>query len=145
MTLLEASDKILNWFQTNEYFCFEDSYKEMIGAHITLNPNADRAAIELSLKALEKNELIQSTSVNNITYWILSKPFHMFDKNLTMSYSTCLILSEIGKQASEQFGNKDLLIDPTNIAEKDILKIIGTLIQSLKSQISQKQENIENN
>ena len=145
MILIEAADKLLNYFQRNESFSFIDNYKELMTGHISLTADADRAATEISLRDLEKNGLIKSFEIKNNTFWILTKPFSTYDKTLVLSYSACLIISEIARQYAEQFNNKDLLIDTANITEKDILKVLGTLIQTVKNQTEQvNQENNDN-
>src|ERR1041384_2568285 len=139
MTIVECNDKLLNWFSNNETFSFKDNYKDITTEHITLSPEADRAAFEIGLRELEKLGFIKSFELKKEIYWILVKPFSMYDRNISLSYSTCLILSDIAKQYAVQFNNKDLLIDPTQITEREILKIVGVLVQTLKSGIEDNQ------
>ena len=133
MTIIESAHLLLEWFQKNDAFNLEDHFKELLPNHISLSLEADKASIICALGELEKNEILKPAEIEknkfNKKYWILAKPLASFDQNVTLSYNTCLILSEIAKKAAEHSGNSDILINPSQITEKDILLILQLLMQ----------------
>lgn len=138
MTIIEGSEKMLGWFTNNNYFTMKDLPE--IFPDIVDIPESDKACILCALAELEKSNIIKSIDIGKIKYYILVKSLNLFEQNVQISYTTSSALCEIARQAAEKFKSKDLLIDPLNITEKDILTVLTVLIESIKRNDTNEQQ-----
>jgi len=136
MTILESSELLLQWFQRNDSFNFEDNFKELIPNYLSETPEADKASILCALKSLEENKAVKCSIVNKQEYYVLIRPFETMEQNVSIGYNTILVLTEITRKTSENTNNKDMLIDPLNITEKDILVVLNILMTAAKLNIN---------
>lgn len=154
MTIIEASDRLVKWYQKNDTFNFKDNYKSLMQSHITETEEADRAAILCALKSLEEHGAIKSAEIksdksDNEKYYILSRPFETIEQNVVLGYSTVSALCDIAKQASEMLDSDEIILDPMQITEQDILLIINILLEVAKrrnvTERDDDDDNVENN
>ena len=126
MTVLEATERLFEWFSENDYFVLDEDL-------IRVNPisdtvERDKAVFLLALEDLESNELLAKGDAQNKknieTVWVLKKPFTAFEQNVAISPSVAMALSQIINNACEEFGDDTDYCSAANLQEKDIRNLI---------------------
>ena len=122
MTILEASQKLLSFFEKNDHFELDKNFKEIIS--ITDSQRADRAAVLCALEELEKMELVKSREMKDgketKKYYILTRGLETYEQNITVTYQTAYMLSHVVNSFCEKIEDKQDWVDIKNIEEKDI-------------------------
>ncbi len=132
MTILESAQKLLVWFANHESFNLDDDYKELLPNHISETPEADKASVILALDEMVINNMARKAMINKKDYYILSRPLKSMTQNVEISASTAIILSGVLEQVCNMTGSKELLINPFQIKEQDIIVIL-TLLTDLRN------------
>lgn len=132
MTIIEATHILIEWLQKHDSFCMKENFKEMMPGYVSETLDADYAAVECALQFLENDGIVKNANIKGHHYFVLVKPFESLDRNVAFCYNTILILCAIGKQVAENMGNKEFILDPLNITEKDILMVLHMLLEAAK-------------
>jgi hypothetical protein len=122
MTVLEASGKIYKWFSENDSFSLDEDFKKLV--MITDHPKRDRAAVLSALKDLKSAELISSSEIDGIEYWILKKSFLAFPQNVSVSPETALHAAELINNFCSMVDNDTDTCDPANLTDDDVKNLI---------------------
>lgn len=122
MTIVEAANKLIDFFSKSDSFCIEDNYNDLI--NISNTPDEDKIAILLALEDLEKNDLIKGHLTGKKKVFILKKPFESFDQNITINGFTCGMIGKIINDFCDKIKDKRDYCDVKNINEKDIRNLI---------------------
>lgn len=122
MTIVEASNKLLEYFSKNVSFSLEDDYQALF--IISENPEATKIAFILALEDLEKNDLIKSHQVGKRKTYILKKPLNSYDQNIIISGFTSNIIAEVINNFCMQIKDKKDYCDARVITEKDIRNLV---------------------
>jgi len=122
MTIVEAANKLLEYFAKNVSFSLEENYKDLI--LISENPDETKIAFILALEDLEKSDLIKSHQIGKKRIYILKKPLNSYDQNLSLSGFTCNLIAQVINDFCEQIKDKKDYCDAKNISEKDIRNLI---------------------
>jgi len=122
MTILEASEKLFDWFSENDYFVMSENFTHV--NPISDSIKKDEAVFFLALKDLEINELISSADLEDETCWILKKPFNSFEQTVSISPPIAMALSQIINSACENLGDDTDYCSPANVQEKDVRNLI---------------------
>jgi hypothetical protein len=123
MTIIEASNKIIAFFQTNESLVqlktgTDDLNKALL--IISDNPEADRAAGICALMELERKGIIQSLHYPDKTFWILTKPFAAYEQTITIDFPLALAISELINACCESLNDKKDVCTSTSVTTHDI-------------------------
>ena len=122
MNILEASQKLLSFFEENDHFDIDKNFKEIIT--IIGSQKADRAAILCALEELEKMELVKSREMKDgketKNYYILTRGLETYEQNITVSYQTSYMIASVVNSFCEKIEDKQDWVDIKNIEEKDI-------------------------
>jgi len=122
MTILEASEKLFDWFSENDYFVMSENFTHV--NPISDSIKKDEAVFFLALKDLEINELISSADLEDETCWILKKPFNSFEQTVSISPPIAMALSQIINSACVNLGDDTDYCSPANVQEKDVRNLI---------------------
>lgn len=122
MTVLDAANKLLDFFQKSDSFNIEKNYQDL--TLISDSPEEDRMAINLALEDLEKNDIIKSfLSGKNKTY-ILKKPLNNYDQNVLVGGITANMIAKIINDFCDRIKDKRDYCDARSISEKDIRNLM---------------------
>jgi hypothetical protein len=130
MNVITATEHLIKWFETNDGFSISRDFKSLFPNYISDTPENDKAALLAALEELSNNSIIRKAAFNKLDYYILIKPLIHLNQNVTISYMTIKLLSNILNTASEKLQNKEITFDPLRIEEKDIL-LAFTLMNEL--------------
>jgi hypothetical protein len=122
MTVLEASERLFNWFSENDYFTMEEDFSRV--NLISDTPNKDKGVYKIALKELEQNELIASVPIEGKDCWVLKKPFSAFEQNVTISPPVAMGLSQVVNAACDKFNDDTDYCNPASVQEKDIRNLL---------------------
>lgn len=134
MTILEASNDLINWFKNNDSFNIKDNYNRLYPNRISESKEADLSCVKCALTELEKDNIVRSSKIEDQEYWTLIQPFNVMPQNVSISYDAAIMLAEVGKQLSEHLGSKSFTINANKISEQDILLIVSSLFSIIKKQ-----------
>lgn len=141
MTILEISSKLLEWFKIHDSFELKADYEKLLPLHVSETPNADKATVLLGLEELVLANAIKKTTLNKTDFYVLLRPFDQMTQTITLNAGTCLAITDIIKKAAEQLDRKDILINPLNFTENDIITAIGLLMEAANLQLDNKENN----
>jgi len=133
MTVIEACEKLYNWFSKHDYFQnLNAHFKELCPVSESLE--ADKAAILAGLNNLEKLEMISSQKVGEQTFWVLKRPYSSIEQNVSISAPIANLISQFINSFCNATNNSENLCDPSNIGEKDISFLLFMLNGAIKNQ-----------
>lgn len=127
MNILEASNKLLNWFSKNNSFNVTGDFLKLV--LISDTPETDKAALTCALKELERLDLLRSAEIAGELYYILIKPFSQFSQNVTISGKTAETISTIINTYCENVKDSENTCDKKSITERDIGNLITICLQ----------------
>ncbi len=128
MTILESSALILEWFQKHESFNLKNDCVKLMGeAEI---PEHEKAAIQLGLEELVLANAVKRTDIGKQEYFILVRPFDSMTQNVTLGTNTCVAIANVISKTAKQLGRKDIVVNPLNIEENDIVRALSILMET---------------
>lgn len=122
MTVLDAANKLLDFYQKNDSFNIEKNYQDLI--LISDSPEDARIAINLALEDLEKNDIIKCFSAGKSKTYILKKPLNNYDQNVLVGGITANMVAKIINDFCDKIKDKRDYCDARSITEKDIRNLI---------------------
>lgn len=140
MTILDASMRLVGWFQTNESFELNRDFDKLI--LITETKKEDLAAFKCGLKNLLEANLIGKETVDNVDYYILNRPLESVEQNITVQYPVAIQIAKTLNAFCEKMKIKEDLCDFKDIKERDIKNMLY-LLNDFLSQKEEKEEKEE--
>lgn len=122
MTVLDAANKLLDFYQKNDSFNIEKNYQDLI--LISDSPEDTKIAINLALEDLEKNDIIKCFSAGKSKTYILKKPLNNYDQNVLVGGITANMIAKIINDFCDKIKDKRDYCDARSITEKDIRNLI---------------------
>jgi hypothetical protein len=122
MTIIEAYQQLLEFFNENDSFSIDENRKAIIP--ISVNQEKDDAVIICALKEMEKAGILRTTSVNNKDFWILFRSIESFPQTLEIGGLLCAGIASVINNACDVLENNSEKCDPKNITEKDLKNLI---------------------
>lgn len=135
MTIIEASKELIPFFETNDSFNMESDFQRLFPQHITETPEADMAAVAAALELFREQNLLKKNTINNKDYYVLYQPLSNLTQNVTLSYITTKLVSDILYNSSKQLKDRDIEFNPLQLEEKDILLALSILHESINKQV----------
>jgi len=123
MTIFEAQSILLDYFSKkgNDHFSFDKNFKDL--QIITGNDiEDDHSIVELALMEFCKSNILIKYPERN--FWVLTKPLQLYSQNVELSSQTCSAIADIVNGECEKLGEERWLVDPLNIKENDVQKLI---------------------
>ena len=122
MTVIEATMKLVDWFQKNHTFSLNKNFKDIIV--ISEDEDADLAAILSGLKKLERLNMLSQERINGNDIFVLEKPMESVDQTITITAPVSKRIAEIiNEVVKDEDANEDFC-DFTNLKERDIKNLI---------------------
>jgi hypothetical protein len=118
MTIIETTQKLLEYFSLNTYFCIKDDFKKIF--LITEDELKDTALLKLALKELVSLEIVKSLEEGGKEYYILIRPLQAYEQKITINGSTATSIANIINAVREESNDKENFCDATNITENNI-------------------------
>ena len=107
MNVLEASNKLFEWFSENDSVNVERDFLKILPEEKKSTENV--ACLSAALQDFEKSELVKC----NNDYWILKKPFSSFEQSVKISPQLALSIAHLVNGFCEVVGNDlDTIILP---------------------------------
>ena len=122
MTVIEATMKLIDWFQKNHSFSLNKNFKEIV--FISEDEDADLAAVLCGLKKLEKLNMLSQERINGNDIFVLEKPMESVDQTITITAPVSKRIAEIINKVVEDEDAKEDFCDFTNLKERDIKNLI---------------------
>jgi len=122
MTILDAYQMLNEFFNSNHVLNLNRDFKKIIS--ITETEQEDRAAILCALKEMESGNLIKSTIVNNVEYWVLFKPLESFSQPIELNYLLAAGIASVINRVCDVLENDSDRCNPKEITDKDLKNLI---------------------
>lgn len=117
MTVLEATNKLIEFFAANDFFELEKDFSKVVLVSLS---EADKAAIIIALEELEKQRFVIKKVINEQEFWVLLKPLAYQVQELQISLMTAIAVSTILNKYIEKEEDK---VSPLRISEQDIFNL----------------------
>jgi len=118
MTILEASNKLLEFFAENDYFQLDKHFNKVC---LLSDTDADKAAVMLALEELAKQNFVSKKDMSGQEFWILVKPLSLNTLELSLSVITALSAASVINRYIKKEEDK---ANPLQLSEKDIVNLI---------------------
>ena len=118
MNVLEASNKLFEWFSENDSVNIKRDFSKILPDEEQSEENV--ACLTAALQDFATNEHIKY----NNNYWILKKPFSSFEQSVALNPATALSIAHLINGFCEVVGDNLDYCDASNITEKDINNVI---------------------
>lgn len=127
MTVFDAINKLLEWFQKNDTFNFGRDFKKVI--LISDNKERDEQILQIALKKLEQNEIIScgGTPDSKEVYYILNKKLAALEQTVVLDGNLALEVAKKINDFCEKEKIEDCLADPLAIKAKDIMNLLNMI------------------
>lgn len=135
MTIVEAANRLLEFFNKKESFSIEDDLKDVI--LISEDPDLDKMTFSLALEDLEKADMIKCFTAGKKKTYILKKPLNAYDQSVVLSGLTCNMIAHVINNFCDKIKDKRDYCEARNISEKDIrnLAFLAELATSKKEDL----------
>jgi hypothetical protein len=118
MTVLDASNKLFDWFGDNDSFCLKEDFQKLI--LISEHKERDVSAVKLALDQLQDASLIKRDK----DYWVLARPFQQWEQTPTVNAPVASLIANTINEFCDAIEDQTDRCDASGIAEKDIRNII---------------------
>ena len=122
MTIIEAYQQMLEYFNTHTVFNIQKNAKEIF--LVSEDENLEKAALLCALKEMEKAAIVRSCSIEGQEYWVLFKSIESFSQNLELSGLVCAGIASVINDFCDKLEKPSEKCDPANISEKDFKNLI---------------------
>lgn len=134
MTVLEASNKLIEFFLKNDAFSIENDFNKIC---LISDTDADQAAVLAALDALTEQQLIIKKHFNKCDYWVLLQPLALKMQEVVLPIT---VAAEIANLINNFEPKDDTRCNPMNININDI----SNLLFLAKKTVDQKVKGIYN-
>jgi hypothetical protein len=135
MTLTEIKSKMFVFFRENNMFVLSRHKTEIFP--IWEYPEMNIPLLEKAFEDFEARKLVEKVTFpkdggGTDIAWILIKPLSSYEQELTLSPSTVLYFIAVAEKLSQFNEELNINLDPMNITEGDIQKILFIIASFLK-------------
>jgi hypothetical protein len=121
MTILELTQKLLEFFAKNDSFSVEKDFKQIF--LLSDNLERDKAAINATLDGLAESKIVVKAEYGSETFWILNRPFNAYEQNVPLGLNVVMALTNVVAKYSKAVG-VDIACNPRYVCELDIKNLI---------------------
>ncbi len=119
MTILEASNRLVEYFARNDFFHFGTDFPKVC---LISDTDADKAAILIALEELAKQQFIIKKDINAQEFWVMVRPLGMQTQDVQISLLTGL---QVAETINKYIVKDEDKISPMRISEQDILSLVS--------------------
>jgi hypothetical protein len=125
MTVLEASNKLIEHFSSHDYFEMLEHFKKIT---LVSETEADKASLLLALEELAKQNIILKKDIKNQEFWVLVRPLTMQNYEISVTLPVAAEIAAIVAKYTDMEGRQP---NPFNITERDLAYLVGIIKQTL--------------
>lgn len=122
MTVLDASNFLVEWFLKNDSFCIEEDFNKIV--LISENKERETAAVRAGLDKLIQLKLITRYEVHEKEYWILSKPIEQYEQEVEINAALAKDIADVINEFCDEIEDQLDRCDSTDLSPKDIKNIL---------------------
>ena len=143
MTVLEASNKLYEWFEKNESFSLskngkdKDNYKDLL--LVSENPNLNKLILKKALKEFEKGKACTKLEDEVYEYWVLLKPFDTYSQTITIEPQVAKAIGNIINEYCNVIENESDRCEYKKITSKDIQNLVILFLNLSKKEDTEEQ------
>ncbi len=117
MTVLDATQKLLEFFVKNDAFAFEPDFKKIC---LISDTDADFAAVEAALDAFVTRGILIKKDIKERSYWVLIKPLGLQNQEISIPLSLSVLISA----TLNKLDPNGMVSNPLAINDQDILALL---------------------
>lgn len=122
MTVLDASNSLVEWFLKNDSFCIEEDFNKVV--LISENRERETAAIRAGLDKLIQLKLITRYEIHEKEYWVLSKPIEQYEQEVEINAALAKDIADVINEFCDEIEDQLDRCDSTDLSPKDIKNIL---------------------
>jgi hypothetical protein len=122
MTVLDASNSLVEWFLKNDSFCIEEDFNKIV--LISENEERETAAVRAGLDKLIQLKLITRYEVHEKEYWVLSKPIEQYEQEVEINAALAKDIADVINEFCDEIEDQLDRCDSTDLSPKDIKNIL---------------------
>ena len=122
MTVLDASNSLVEWFLKNDSFCIEEDFNKIV--LISENKERETAAVRAGLDKLIQLKLITRYEVHEKEYWVLSKPIEQYEQEVEINAALAKDIADVINEFCDEIEDQLDRCDSTDLSPKDIKNIL---------------------
>ena len=122
MTVLDASNSLVEWFLKNDCFCIEEDFNKIV--LISENEERETAAVRAGLDKLIQLKLITRYEVHEKEYWVLSKPIEQYEQEVEINAALAKDIADVINEFCDEIEDQLDRCDSTDLSPKDIKNIL---------------------
>lgn len=129
MTILLATESLIEWFSSNDSFSisFAPRMKDDFSLLFSDLPDdhKNKSAVLLALEGLKENGIVKLNEASDQKCYVLCRQLSSLVQNVSLDFVTCAHLAKILNDVSKTSGYAS---DPQNITFVDVQNLIGLTI-----------------
>ena len=118
MTIIDATNKLFDWFSDNDSFCMADDFQKLV--LVTESRERDESSIKLALQNLQESHLVKQDG----NYWILNRPFQQWEQSVGINGPVSTAISKTINDFCDLIDDQTDRCDASDLKEKDIRNIV---------------------
>jgi hypothetical protein len=122
MNIMDASNKLFEFFLTNDCFVVDKNLKDIVT--VTDDPERDKACIIGALGTLKTMECVTPVEMGQTTYWFLNRPAESLEQELKIHGFTAQMIAECINSFCQLIEDPTDLCDAKSLQEKDIRNLL---------------------
>lgn len=122
MTVLDASNSLVEWFLKNDSFCIEEDFNKIV--LISENKERETAAVRAGLDKLIQLKLITRYEIHEKEYWVLSKPIEQYEQEVEINAALAKDIADVINEFCDEIEDQLDRCDSTDLSPKDIKNIL---------------------
>jgi hypothetical protein len=131
MTILEASNKLFDWFSKKDHFMLvsklkADSKENHLNELLLVSDDleTDRVCVQGALEHFEELGFVKHIKTENKDYWILKKPFDTYEQTVAIDPALANSISQIINDFNDSIKDKTDYCDASKLSTKDIRNLV---------------------
>lgn len=128
MTLLDAQERLLEWFLENEGFDVSVDFDNVL-EKISMTRDEDKALYLAALESFTKNDMLVKLDVRGNTIWKLVKPLRMHSQTVELSYPVAKAIANTINNFSEATGGAERVVESFRVGEQEVATLVQIIEQ----------------
>lgn len=143
MTILDASNKLFEWFAENDSFCIELDYSKVFQRTQAEEERGIACAVN-ALESFEKMEVVSSTMVGIRKVWTLNRGLSSFNQSLELSPEDCISISHVINGFCDYIGDESNKCNAAELTRENVLTLMTICATLIKDKVDKDQEDEDN-
>ena len=144
MTVLDASNKLFEWFAENDSFCIELDYSKIFPSSQGEEERGVACVIN-SLESFEKLDVVSSALVGTRQVWTLNRGLGAFNQNIELTPEDCLSIGHVINGFCEYIGDEASKCDVSQLSRENVLTLATICASLIKDKVEELDSGDQNN